>query len=43
MAARLYSPRLGRFMEPDSVLPNLFNRQDHNAFAYVHKQPDKLQ
>jgi RHS repeat-associated protein len=39
MIARAYSPRLGRFIAPDPILADPFDRQDHNPFAYVHNSP----
>jgi RHS repeat-associated protein len=42
MVSRFYSPRLGRFISPDAILPNAFDRQQHNAFAYVTNSPAAL-
>jgi RHS repeat-associated protein len=39
MQARFYSPRLGRFIEPDPVLANPLDRRSFNAFAYVRNNP----
>ena len=39
MSARQYSPRLGRFLTPDAALGNIFNRRNHNPFAYVWNNP----
>jgi RHS repeat-associated protein len=39
MLARAYSPRLGRFISPDFIVGNVFDRRDHNPFAYVHNSP----
>ena len=37
--ARFYSPKLGRFISPDSIVPNQFNPQDLNRFSYVVNNP----
>jgi len=37
--ARFYSPKLGRFISPDSIVPNQFNPQDLNRFSYVLNNP----
>ncbi|MEW6085135.1 MAG: RHS repeat-associated core domain-containing protein [Chloroflexota bacterium] len=37
--ARFYSPKLGRFLSADSIVPNPFNPQDYNRFAYVRNNP----
>jgi RHS repeat-associated protein len=42
MSSRFYSPALGRFVAPDSILPNPFDRREHNAFAYVRNTPTAL-
>jgi len=42
MVSRFYSPRLGRFISPDQILPDAFDRTQHNAFAYVGNAPDAL-
>jgi RHS repeat-associated protein len=39
MQARFYSPRLGRFIEPDPLLANPLDRRSFNAFAYVRNNP----
>jgi RHS repeat-associated protein len=39
MVNRGYSPRLGRFIYPDFILPNPLDRRDHNPFAYVRNAP----
>jgi RHS repeat-associated protein len=39
MNARYYSPRLARFISPDSVIARPFDRRDHNAFAYAWNNP----
>lgn len=39
MLARSYSPRLGRFVSPDSLIAKQFDRRDHNPFSYVHNNP----
>ncbi len=40
--ARIYAPALGRFVQPDTVIPNLFDPQDLNRFAYVRNDPANL-
>ena len=37
--ARFYSPRLGRFISSDMVIPNPGNSQDWNRYAYVRNSP----
>jgi RHS repeat-associated protein len=37
--ARMYDPELGRFLQPDPVIPDLYNPQDYNAYAYVRNNP----
>lgn len=37
--ARFFSPKLGRFLSADSIVPNLFNPQDLNHFSYVRNNP----
>jgi len=37
--ARFYSPRLGRFIQPDSIIPDLTNPQSLNLFSYVLNSP----
>jgi RHS repeat-associated protein len=37
--ARFYSPRLGRFLSPDTIVPNPANPQDLNRFSYVRNNP----
>ena len=37
--ARFYSSGLGRFIQPDSIIPNPANPQDHNRFSYVLNNP----
>jgi RHS repeat-associated protein len=39
MKARLYSPVLGRFLSPDSIVADPLDRRDYNPFAYVHNTP----
>ena len=39
--ARFYSPRLGRFLSADSIVPNFANPQSLNRFAYVLNNPLK--
>jgi len=37
--ARFYSPALGRFVQPDSIIPNPANPQSWNRFSYVLNSP----
>ena len=37
--ARLYDPVLGMFVTPDSVVPNMFDPQDLNRYAYCRNNP----
>jgi len=37
--ARFYSPKLGRFLSADTIVPNPFNPQDLNRFSYVRNNP----
>jgi RHS repeat-associated protein len=37
--ARYYDPRLGRFISPDSIVPNPRNPQDLNRYSYVRSNP----
>ena len=37
--ARFYSPRLGRFLSADTIIPDLKNSQDLNRYAYVRNNP----
>jgi len=37
--ARFYSPKLGRFLSADSIVPNPYNPQDLNRFSYVRNNP----
>jgi len=37
--ARFYSPKLGRFLSPDSLVPNPINPQSLNRFSYVRNNP----
>jgi RHS repeat-associated protein len=37
--ARFYSPALGRFIQPDTVIPDLANSQSWNPYAYVYNNP----
>lgn len=39
--ARYYSPELGRFVEPDSNLPNVYDPQQLNRYSYVRNNPLK--
>jgi len=37
--ARFYSPKLGRFLSADTIVPNPANPQDLNRFSYVRNNP----
>ncbi|WP_448600896.1 RHS repeat-associated core domain-containing protein [Thermoflexus hugenholtzii] len=37
--ARFYDPTLGRFLQPDLLVPELGNPQALNRYAYVHHNP----
>ena len=37
--ARFYSPKLGRFLSADTIVPNVHNPQDLNRFSYVQNNP----
>ena len=37
--ARFYSPTLGRFIQPDTIIPNLINSQAWNRYTYVLNSP----
>ena len=37
--ARFYSPALGRFQQPDTIIPNAANPQSWNRFSYVRNNP----
>ena len=37
--ARFYSPKLGRFLSADTIVPNVHNPQDLNRFSYVLNNP----
>ena len=37
--ARFYSPSLGRFTQPDTVIPGATNTQSWNRFSYVNNSP----
>lgn len=37
--ARFYSPALGRFQQPDGIIPNPLNPQAFNRFSYVGNRP----
>ncbi len=39
--ARFYSPWLGRFLQPDTIIPDLANPQSLNRFSYVLNNPVK--
>lgn len=37
--ARFYSPALGRFIQPDSIIPSAANPQSWNRYSYVQNTP----
>ncbi|HXQ35342.1 MAG TPA: RHS repeat-associated core domain-containing protein, partial [Anaerolineales bacterium] len=37
--ARFYSPKLGRFLSPDTIVPGAANPQNLNRFSYVRNNP----
>lgn len=37
--ARFYSPTLGRFTQPDSIVPDMTNTQAWNRYSYVNNSP----
>jgi RHS repeat-associated protein len=37
--SRFYSPKLGRFLSADTIVPNPANPQDYNRYAYVRNNP----
>ena len=39
--ARLYDPVIGRFITPDTVIPDIYNPQDLNRYSYVRNNPLK--
>ncbi len=39
MGARWYEPALGRFIQPDSIIPDPFNPQSLNRYSYVLDNP----
>jgi len=41
MGARMYDPELGRFISPDSIVPDPANPQSLNRYAYVVNNPLK--
>lgn len=40
--ARYYDPELGRFIQPDTIIPDLSNPQSFNRYAYVLNNPLRL-
>jgi len=36
---RLYDGELGRFLQPDTIIPNLYEPQSHNPYSYCHNDP----
>ncbi len=41
LGARYYNPELGRFLQADPVIGNLYNSQDLNKYSYVKNNPYK--
>ena len=41
MGARMYDPELGRFISPDSIVPDFSNPQSLNRYSYVYNSPLK--
>jgi RHS repeat-associated protein len=39
MNARIYDPAMGRFMTPDSVIPDVNKPQAYNRYSYVYNNP----
>jgi RHS repeat-associated protein len=39
MNARYYLPEVGRFISPDTFVPDPGNPQSHNRYAYVLNSP----
>lgn len=37
--ARLYDPSIGKFMAADSIIPDAFDGQSYNRYAYVTNNP----
>lgn len=37
--ARYYEPELGRFTQPDTIVPNPYNPQDLNRYSYCNNNP----
>ncbi len=37
--ARYYDAALGRFIQPDTIIPDLYNPQDLNRYSYVRNNP----
>jgi RHS repeat-associated protein len=37
--ARMYSPALGRFVQPDSIIRSILNPQSWNRYSYVENRP----
>jgi RHS repeat-associated protein len=40
--ARYYDPQLGRFIQPDTVIPNEFDPQSYDRYAYALNNPLKI-
>jgi len=42
MNARIYDPYLGRFLSPDTLVPNPYDLQQYNRYSYVSNNPLKF-
>ena len=42
MNARVYMPSTGKFLTPDTLVPDPFNSQSLNRYSYVHNRPINL-
>ena len=42
MNARVYMPSTGKFLTPDTLVPDPANSQSYNRYAYVHNNPINL-
>ncbi len=37
--ARFYDPTIGRFLNPDTIIPEVYNPQVYNRYSYVYNNP----
>jgi hypothetical protein len=42
VALAYYDPELGRFIQPDTIIPDLSNPQSYNRYSYCPQQPTSL-